>query len=76
MISVVVFYSLKKIQSKLEDYAVIEMGCFYDYLDAAPHAKTMRGNCITNFILHISQCITFNQTDFVTSTLIENSRLK
>ena len=44
----------------LVDYAVIEMGFFNDYEDAAPHAKTMRVNGITTFILHVAQCITFN----------------
>ena len=45
----------------LVDYAVTDMGCFDDYLDAAPHAKTIRRGGITTFLLHISQCITFNQ---------------
>ena len=52
----------------LVDYAVTEMGCFDNYSDAAPHAKTMRGNGITTFILHVAQCITFN--NFFTETLI------
>ena len=45
----------------LVDYAVTEMDCFDDYLDAAPRAKTMRGNGITTFLLHVSQCITLRQ---------------
>ena len=57
------------------DYAVTEMGYFDDYLDAAPHAKTIRRNGITNFLLHISQCIIFNQNKFVTSTLISEAWL-
>ena len=61
MISVVVFYYSNKLQSMLLGYAVTEMGCFDDYSDAAPRAKTMRGNGVTNFIFHVSQCITFNQ---------------
>ena len=57
-------------------YAVTCMGCFDDYLDASPRAKTMRGNGITTFILHFAQCITFNQTKFVTATIISEARLK
>ena len=60
----------------LVDYVVTHMGCFDDYSDAAPHAKTIRGNSITNFILHVAQYITFNQTIFVTATLIAVDRLK
>ena len=44
----------------LLDYGVIEIGRFDDYSDAAPRAKTMRGNGITTFLLHVSQCIIFN----------------
>ena len=58
------------------DYAVTEMGCFDGYLDAAPRAKTMRLNGITTFLLHVTQCITFNQTNFVTETLIYYASLK
>ena len=36
----------------------------------------MRGDVITNFILHVSQCITFNQTKFVTGALIVEAQLK
>ena len=39
MISVVIFLYPNKIQSILMDYAVIEMGWFYDYSDAAQSAK-------------------------------------
>ena len=60
----------------LVDYTVTETGCFDDYLDAAPHAKKMRGNGITTFILDVAQCITFNQTRQITSTLIAEARLK
>ena len=52
------------------------MGCFDDYSDAAPRAKTMRGNGITTFLLHVAQCITFHQNNIVTATLIANSLLK
>ena len=48
----------------------------YDYLDAAPHAKMMRGNGITNFLLQVAQFITFNQTSFFTATLIVEDQLK
>ena len=51
------------------------MGCFDDYSDAAPHAKTMRRNSITTFLLHVAKCITFNQTKFVTETLIAEACL-
>ena len=60
----------------LVDYAVTEMGCFDDYSDAAPCAKTMSGNSINNFLLHVSQCITFNQTIKLTATLISEAQLK
>ena len=60
MISVVVFFYSNTLQSVLVDYAVTEIGCFDDYYDAAPRAKTMRGNSITTFLLHVAQCITFD----------------
>ena len=47
----------------LVDYAGTDMGCFDDYLDAAPRAKNMRGNGITKFLLHVAQYITFHQTN-------------
>ena len=59
----------------LVDYEVTDMGWFDDYSDAASSAKTLRGNGITIFILHVSQYITFNQTKFVTVTLISKARL-
>ena len=46
----------------LVDYAVTEIGFSDEYLDAAPHARTMGGNGITKFLLHVSHCIIFNQT--------------
>ena len=45
----------------LVDYSVTEMGYFDDYSDAAPCAKTMKGNGITTFLLHVAQCITLRQ---------------
>ena len=60
----------------LVNYAFTEMGCFGYYLDAAQHAKTMMVNGITTFLLHVSQCITFNQTSFVTATIFSKALLK
>ena len=60
----------------LVDFSVTEMGCFDNYLDADPRAKTMRGNGTTTFLLHVSQCITFGQTKFVTATIISEASLK
>ena len=60
----------------LVDYAVTDMGCFDDYSDAAPRARTMRGNGITTFILHVSQWITFNQKQFFAATLIDEEQFK
>ena len=76
MISVVVFFYSNSLQIILVDYAVTDMGFLDDYLDDAPHAKTMRENSITTFLLHVYQCITFNQTKFVTATLISEVFLK
>ena len=76
MISVVVFSYSNTLQSMLMYYAITEMGCFDDYLDAEPRAKTIRGNGITNFLLHISQCITFNQKKYFSATRIAEARLK
>ena len=52
------------------------MGYFDDYLDAVPCAKTMRGNGITTFLLHVAQCIIFNHTKFITATHIARVWLK
>ena len=41
----------------LVDYAVTEMGSLDDYSDAAPQGKSMRGNGITKFHLHVAQCL-------------------
>ena len=76
MISVLVFFYSNKLRSMLVDYAVTEMGCFDDYLDAAPRARTMSGNGINTFLFHVSQCITLRQTKFVTATLISETLLK
>ena len=60
----------------LVDYSVTDMGCFYDYSDAATCSKTIRGNGITTFIFHVAQCITLLQTKIVTETLITKALLK
>ena len=60
----------------LVDYAVIEMSCFDDYSEAAPRFKAMRGNVINTFIFQVDQCITFNQTQLFTATLIAKAQLK
>ena len=65
MISVVVFSYSETLESMLVDYAVTEMGSLDDYSDAAPQGKSMRGNGITTFLLHVAQFIIFNQTNCV-----------
>ena len=60
----------------LVDYAVTAMGFSDGYSNAVPRAKIIRENGINNFLLHITQCITFNQTQFVTATLIGKASLK
>ena len=57
----------------LVDYVVTEMGCFDGYSDAAPRAKTMRVNGITTFILHVSQCITFNKKNCYRNTYCQGT---
>ena len=52
------------------------MGCFGDYLDAAPRAKTMRGNGISTFLLYVSQCITFRKTNIITAKVIVKALLE
>ena len=36
------------------DYSVTGMVCFDDYLDDVPCAKTIMGNSITIFLLHVA----------------------
>ena len=60
----------------LVDYAATEMGPLEDYSDAAPQGKSMRGNGINTFLLHVAQCIIFNQTNRVKTTLIADASLK
>ena len=59
----------------LVDYAVTDIDCFDDNSDAAPQSRTIMGNGITAFILHGAQCITFNQTIFL-GTIIVEAQLK
>ena len=51
-------------------------GSLDDYSDAAPQGKSMRGNGITTFILHVAQCKIFNQTNCVKITLIAKGSLE
>ena len=76
MISVVLFFYSNALKIMLVDYSVTEMGCFDDYLDAAPRAKTTRGNGINKFLLHVAQCINFRERHIVTATLIAEAKLK
>ena len=76
MISVVAIFYSNTLKIMLVYYAVTEMGFFDDYSDTAPCAKTMSGNGITKFLLHVSQCITFRQKNIFTTTLIAEASLK
>ena len=65
MIPVVVFSYSETLESMLVECADTEMGFLDDYLYADPNHKSIRGNGITTFILHVAQCIIFNQTNRV-----------
>ena len=52
------------------------MGLFDDYYDADPNQKSIRENGITTFLLHVAQCIIFNQTNRVKTILIADASLK
>ena len=43
----------------LVEYTATEIGFLDDYLDADPNHKSIRGNGITTFILHVSQMYNF-----------------
>ena len=58
----------------LVQYAAIEMGFLDDYSDADPNHKSIRGNGITTFILHVAQCIISNQTNHVKKYLLSMHR--
>ena len=60
----------------LVEYAAIEMGFLDDYSDADPNHKSIRGDGITTFLLHVAQCIAFNQPNRVKKILIANALLK
>ena len=76
MISVVVLSYSETLKSMLVEYAATEMGLLDDYSDADPNHKIIRGNGITTFLLHVSQCIIFNQTNRVKTLLIADASLK
>ena len=76
MISVIVFSYLETLESMLVEYAATEIGFLDDYSDADPNQKIIRRNCITTFLLHVAQCIIFNQTNRVKTILIANASLK
>ena len=52
------------------------MGSLYDYSEAAPKGKSIRGNDITTFLLHVALFIIYNQTNRVKTTLIADASLK
>ena len=76
MISVVVFYYSETLGRMLVEYAATVMGFLDDYSDADPNHKSIRLNGITAFLLHVAQCIIFNQTNRVKTTLIADASLK
>ena len=60
----------------LVEYEAIEMGLLDDYSDADTNQKSIRGNGITTFILHLAECIILNQTNCVKTILIADASLK
>ena len=76
MISVVMFSYSETLKSMLVEYAAIEMGFLDDYSNADPNHKIIRGNGITIFLFHVSQCIIFNLINHVKTILIANVSLK
>ena len=58
------------------EYAATEMVFLDDYSDADPNHKSIRGNGITTFLFHVSQCIIFNIINQVKTILIANVSLK
>ena len=60
----------------LVEYTSTEMGFLDNDFDADPNQKSIRGNGITTFLLHIAQCIIFNLTNRVKVILIANASLK
>ena len=49
----------------LVEYIATEMGFLDDYSDADSNYKNIRGNGITTFLLHVAQCIIFNQNNII-----------
>ena len=76
MISVVLFSYSETLESMLVEYAAIEMGFLDYYLGADSNNKSIRVNGITTFLLHVAQCIIFNQTNRVKTILISDASLK
>ena len=76
IIPVVVFYYSETIESMLVEYADTEMGFLDDYLEADTNHKSIRGNGITTFLLHVAQCIVSNQTNRVKTIIIADVSLK
>ena len=62
----------------LVEYAATEKGPLDDSSDADPNYKSIRGNGIITFLLHVAHCMIFNQTNHVktilTSTNFEEAR--
>ena len=63
MIPVVVFSYSETLESMFVEYSATEMGFLDDYLDADPDHKIIRGNGVTTFLLHLAQCIIFNEAN-------------
>ena len=76
MISVVVFSYSETLKSMLVEYAATEMGLLDDYSDAGPNHKSIRGNGITTFLLHVAQCIISNIKNRVKTIRIADASLK
>ena len=60
----------------LVENAATEMGFLDDYSDANPNHKSIRGNGITTFLLHVAQCINSNKKYRVKTILIADASLK
>ena len=76
MISVVALSYSETLVSMLVEYATTKMGFLVDYLDDDTNHKSIRGNCITTFLLHVTQCIIFNLKNRVKTILIADASLK
>ena len=57
----------------LVEYAATEMDFLNNYSDTDPNHKIIKGNDITTFILHVAQCIIFNQTNCVKTIIISDA---